>query len=61
MIKGCEPCNTWLFNQAAGQKTRTHTALPTIQARLALKVVPCDHLDDREAANAAAATLAEAV
>ncbi|CAK8987134.1 unnamed protein product [Durusdinium trenchii] len=27
---------------------------------LALKVVPCDHLDDREAANAAAATLAEA-
>lgn len=29
-------------------------------ARLALKLVPCDHLDDRDAANAAATTLAEA-
>ena len=27
--------------------------------RQALKLVPCDHLDDREAANAAATTLAE--
>ena len=28
--------------------------------RLALKLVPCDHLDDKEAANAAATTMAEA-
>lgn len=28
--------------------------------RLALKLVPCDHLDDRDAAHAAATTLAEA-
>lgn len=29
--------------------------------RLALKLVPCDHLDDRDAAHAAATTLAEAL
>ena len=45
----------YLFSQSLSSTLKC----PSI--RLALKLVPCDHLDDRDAAHAAATTLAEAL